>query len=347
MRISRLLVVLVGVAILGGCPGGKGLPGGGKVPGGDTLGKVPGVPGGGNSGLVDPNSCGNYAAEAAGKRLKAFLVATQELEKVTKETAEVVKNSCKILGTELGMADADYGGSETKQICGAVFTRIQENLKVSIKGDAKAAFKVKYKPAVCKVSAEASVKAAAECEGKASADFKATCEGTCSGKCDGTCSTKGAGGDCNGQCSGSCGGKCSGTADVNASVECKASASVKASLDVECTPPELTIDLEAKLVVKAEAAKAEATLKALRAGLPEMLSVKARLVPMKFAVETWAKSAASLKDIGIRGLQSFKDQATCIGGQIAAAAGMVAGIQANVSVSVEFTASASGTIGAK
>ena len=43
--------------------------------------------------------------------------------------------------------------------------------------------------------------------------------------------------------------------------------------------------------------------------------------------------------------QSFKDQALCISGQIAAAAKLIGSIEANVSVSVEVSASASGTIG--
>ena len=342
MRISQFSALLV-VFVLAACPGGKGLPGGGKVPGGDMANKVPGgLPGGGESGLVDPNSCGNYAASEAGKRLKAFLVATQDIQKESQRVADVVGESCRIMGNEVGFTEADYKG-ETKDICAMVYGRINENLKVAFKG--KAAYKVKYKPAVCRVNAQASAEAAAQCEGKASADIKATCSGVCNGKCDGTCATKGGGGECAGQCNGTCRGKCEGTADVDASAECKASASVKASLEVECTEPELTIEGDAKLYV--DKAKAEATLKALKAGLPKVLSVKARLVPLKFAVETWAKSAASLKDIGIRGLQSFKDQATCIGGQIAAAAGMVASIQANVSVSVEVSASASGTIGAQ
>lgn len=343
MRNTRLLVatVLIGLATLAGCPGGKGLPGTPKVPGGDKIpGGVPGG-GGGESGLVDPNTCGNYAASEAGAKLKAFLIATQNLEAKTKETVEVVKQSCILIGNEIGMTEADYRG-ETKDICAAVYGRVNENMKVAFKG--KAALKVKYKPAVCTVSADAQLSAAAQCEGKASADFKASCSGTCRGKCDGTCATKGSGGNCAGQCSGTCQGQCEGTSDVNASAQCRAAATVKAELEVECTEPELTIEADAKLTL--DKAKAEMTLKGLRAGLPKIFSVKARLAPMKHAVEVWAKSAAELKDIGIRGLQSFKDQATCVGGQIAAAANMVGNIQANVSVSVEVSASASGSIGA-
>jgi hypothetical protein len=268
------------------------------------------------------------------------LTATQNLERTTTETLDVVKQSCILIGNEIGMTDADYRG-EAKDICAAVYGRVNDNLKVAFKS--KAALKVTYKPAVCTVDARAQASAAASCEGKASADIKATCTGTCNGKCDGTCSAKGSGGNCAGQCSGTCQGECQGTADVDASASCKASATIDASVKMQCTEPELKIEGDAKLYV--DKTKAEQTIAGLRAGLPKILSVRARLVPLGHAVAVWARSAAELKDMGVRALQSFKDQATCVGGQIAAAASMVGKIQANVSVSVEVSASASGTIG--
>jgi len=331
-----LVASAVVIATVPGC--GKGLPGAPKVPGADKVGGLP-IPGT-DGGMLDPNACGGYASSDAGRKLKAFLVATQDLEKVTIETAEVVKQSCITIGNEIGMSDADYKG-ETKDICAAVYGRVTDNLKVAFKS--KAALKVKYKAPVCTVDANASVQAAASCEGKAAADIGATCSGTCNGKCNGTCATKGAGGDCAGKCEGSCGGKCDGYADVKASASCQASAEVKASVDVQCTEPELSIEADAKLVV--DKAKAEATIKGLKAGLPKIFSIKARLVPLKHAVETWAKSAVELKDSGMSFARNFKDQATCVTGQIVAAAKMSANIQANISVSVEVSASASGTIG--
>ncbi|MEO8703739.1 MAG: hypothetical protein ABI867_27055 [Kofleriaceae bacterium] len=334
---SQLLVACAAIAALAGCPKGK-LPGGGEMPGKGLTDKVPGVPG---DAMLDPNACGGYASSDAGRKLKAFLQATQDLEKATTETAAVVKNSCEIVGKELGMTEADFKG-ETKDICAAVYGQIDKNLNgVALKS--KAALKVKLKPAVCTVDANASVQAAASCEAKASADIKATCSGSCNGKCDGKCATKGANGECAGKCEGSCGGKCDGYADVNASAQCKANAEVKASVDVQCSEPELTIDYDAKLVV--DKAKAEATIKGLKAGLPKILSVRARLIPLKHAVETWAKSAAELKSSALSLANNFKDQAKCVTGQIYAAAKMTANIQANVSVSVEVSASASGSIG--
>jgi hypothetical protein len=68
-----------------------------------------------------------------------------------------------MIGQELGMVEADLQG-ETKEICAKVWGTIDNNMKVAFKG--KAALKVTYKPAVCRVNVEASAKAAAECEGK-------------------------------------------------------------------------------------------------------------------------------------------------------------------------------------
>ena len=342
MRKSRFVMAACAALVLGltGCPKGKGLPGGSGLPGGD---KVPGGLGGA-SGEVDPNTCGNYAAMDAGKKLKAFLQATKDLEAQTEETVKVVKQSCIMIGNEIGMTEADYKG-ETKDICATVYGRINDNMKVAFKG--KAALKIKYKPAVCKVSVDAEAKFAAECEGKASADVGATCTGTCHGKCDGTCAGKagtgGSGGECNGECKGTCHGSCEGHADVNASAQCKASASVKAQASMECSDPELKIDADAKLVV--DKSKAEMTIKALKNGLPKLLSIKARMAPIQYAAEAVLTSAKELKDMGPKFVNSFKDQALCITGQITAALNAATKIQANVSVSVEVSASASGTVG--
>lgn len=337
MHASRLLVAsfLVGLA---GCPGGKGI-GGHGLPGG-------GVPGGlgGSSGEVDPNTCGNYAASDAGRKFHAFLEATASLQTQTEETAKVVKQSCILIGNEIGMSEADYKG-ETKDICAKVWGQIHDNMKVAFKG--QAALKVEYKPAVCRINIDAQAQAAAECEGKASADVGAKCSGECHGKCDGQCSGKagtgGNAGECNGQCSGTCHGSCEGHADVDASAQCKANASVKASASMECSEPELKIEADAKLTL--DKSKAEMTIKGLRAGVPKLLSVKARLAPLKYAAEVWAKSAAELSEMGPKFVNSFKDQALCISGQVSAAFNAIGHIQANVSVSVEVSAEASGSIG--
>jgi hypothetical protein len=349
MRGSRFLVAAV-VVVLTAC-GGK-LPGGGGVPGGDNIPGGGGAPGGlgGSSGMVDPNTCGNYAGSEAGARLKAFLEAVADLQKQSQETVEVVQTSCKMMGKELGMTDADFPDAmETKDICAKVWGAYNDNMKVAVKS--KAAFKITYKPAVCRVNVQATAEAAAKCEGKASADVGATCSGTCRGKCDGTCAGgakaggggAAGGGECNGQCNGTCRGKCEGHADVQASGQCKAKAQVNASADMECTEPELKVSLDAKLVV--DKSKAEQTLKAMQNGLPKLLSVRARLRPLQAAVETTVSTAKELKSMGPKFVNSFKDQAMCISGQVAAAVNAAASIQVNVSVSVEVSAEAHGSVG--
>jgi hypothetical protein len=144
--------------------------------------------------------------------------------------------------------------------------------------------------------------------------------------------------------SGGCaGGAQAGTGGSSGGGECKAAGAVNASINAKCTEPELTLDFDAKLVVNKD--QLEMTLKAMRDGLPKLLSVAARIKPIKDAVEVWAKAAADLKDMGPKFAQSFKDQAMCITGQIAAAANAATNIHANVSVSVQVSASASGSVG--
>jgi hypothetical protein len=349
MRGSKLLVAAaVALVALSSCkklPGGK-VPGAGDVPGG---GNVPGGLGGA-SGEVDPNTCGNYAAMDAGAKLKAFLSAVADLDKQAKETVEVVRTSCKMMGKELGMGEAEFtDGMETKDVCAKVWGAYNDNMKVAVKN--KSAFKIKYTPAVCKVSVEATAEAAAKCEGKASADVGATCSGVCNGKCDGKCAASGkagtggsgGSGECHGQCSGTCHGDCEGHADVKASGQCKAHAQVEASAKMECTEAKLEVTLDAKLVV--DKSKAEMTLNAIKNGLPKLLSLHARMAPLQAAVETTLSTAKELKDMGPKFVNSFKDQALCISGQVAAAVNAATHIQANVSVSVSVSAEASGSVG--
>lgn len=342
IRSPLLAALALALAALAGCS--KNVPGAGAVPGRGSIPNDPVVPGGlgGASGEVDPNTCGNYAAMDGGLKLKAFLQATKDLERISVETVQVVKQSCEMIGRELGMTDADFRG-ETKDVCAHVYDTLRADMKVSFK--AQAGLRIKYKPAVCRINIDAEAKAAAECEGRASADVGASCTGACHGRCDGTCSGKaGTGGNaaqCNGECKGTCHGECEGHAKVHASAQCRASASVKAQADLKCTEPELTVETEARMVL--DKSKAERVVRALKTGLPRALSIKAHLEPLKDAVEIWAQSAQELKDMGPKFVNSFKDQAMCISGQLAAAASLIGKINANVSVSVDVSVQASAT----
>jgi hypothetical protein len=336
MRATRMLAVAAFAALfsLTGCPGGGGLPSG---------------PGGGG-GKVDPNTCGNYAASDAGRKLKAFFEATVQLNDAVVKTEATVKESCRIMGEELKMPGDQLEGP-TKEVCDRVLAQLKGDLQAGLKGEAN--LKIDYKPAVCTVNASVAAKATAECEAKAEADVSVRCEGSCGGTCNGGCDGKchgstGAGGACEGHCEGtckgSCSGECSGAADVEASAQCEAKAEVSANVEATCTEPELNVSYDAKIVV--DKAKAEAAVNAIKKGLPKMLSVQARIKPLGLAVKSWAKAAAEVSDAGKDLAQSFKDQALCISGQIAASAAMIANIQASFSVSVEVSASASATAGA-
>src|SRR5262245_48537462 len=145
MRATRMLAVAAAAAALitmSGCPGGAG--------------GLPGVPGGG-SGKVDPNTCGNYAASDAGRKLKAFFEATVELNDAVVRTEAVVKESCRIMGEELKMPPGDLEG-QTKAVCDKVVAELKSDLQAGLKGEAN--LKVEYKPAVCTVNAEAAASAA-------------------------------------------------------------------------------------------------------------------------------------------------------------------------------------------
>lgn len=293
---TRYLLAAMSVAALGaGC--GHKLPGGGGVP---TVPTVPTVPGGA-SGEVDPNSCGNYAAVDAGMKLKAFLQATKDLQTTTLEVAKVVKQSCLMMGNELGMAAGDLAGDDTGAICTKVIDTYKNNLKVTVK--AQAALKIKFVPGKCTVDAKASASAVAGCSGTATA----------------------------------------GTGGSGADGQCRAAMSAQASIHAECTPPQFSIEADAKMVV--DKSKLEMTLKALRDGLPQLFSVAARIQPIKDAVEIWAATAKDLAAMGPKAAQSFGDQALCLAGQIGAAANAATQIHANVSVSVSVSASASGSVG--
>jgi hypothetical protein len=168
MKSTRSLITAAAFASLVAC-GGK-MPSKPGMPDKPDVPSTPAAPGGlgGSSGEVDPNTCGNYAASDAGAKLKAFLVATKDLQTAASGMVKTVKDSCVTMGTELGMPAADLGGDDTKEVCNKVFAAYKANLKVAFKANAK--LKVVYKPAECKVEASAGASASGACSGAAAAD---------------------------------------------------------------------------------------------------------------------------------------------------------------------------------
>ena len=109
---------------------------------------------------MNPNTCGNYAAKATGKKLKKFLEATVALDKAVKNTENYAKDTCTMMGKKLGIAPS----GDTKQVCGEVSKALKEHLRVGLK--AGAAVELKYEPAVCTVNIEAAASAAAAVRGR-------------------------------------------------------------------------------------------------------------------------------------------------------------------------------------
>src|SRR5262245_37122299 len=137
MRTHSMIVAVAALALatFGGC---SKVPGAGSVPSVPTTPTAPTPPPGlsGASGEIDPNTCGNYAASDAGRKLKVFLQSTKDLDTTLIETAKVVKQSCVMMGQELGMPPADLEG-EGKAVCDRVIATYQNNLKVTLKAGAK------------------------------------------------------------------------------------------------------------------------------------------------------------------------------------------------------------------
>ncbi len=314
----------VALAALAGCPGGGGIPGRG-------------------GGSVDPNKCGDYASLDGGAQLKALFEATAQLETAAKGIELEVRTGCDAMAKELGISPK----GDTKSVCMAVLDQVKEDLKAGVSAEAK--LEVNYKPAKCEVNIEAAASVAAECEasvgGSATVTCEGSCSGTCNGECDGSCEGGGGGGECNGTCDGTCKGECSGgcegNAEVHGSAECEAKAEVSASAEVKCEPAEFSVEASADVVV--DKPRYDRAIAALKAGMGDILTVEAKVKPLKAAFEGWAVTAKATAQKGKELAQNFKDQALCITGQLAAMGSAIANVQASIDVSVEVSVEASAT----
>ena len=329
MRYVALLGTLVlAIGLSGDTARGQSLPGGGKIPG--VGGKTPTLPGGAKLPGSDVG-CGDIGTTAAGAKLKAFLEASAEVDRASAALEASVRDACRAMAKELQIS-AD---GNTKVVCNRVATELRTSLKVGVKS--KTTVVTKYSPPVCKVNADFTAEVAAKCEGRAKADVKVTCNGTCSGscngKCAGTCEAKNAQGQCagrcDGKCSGNCSGSCSGSADVDGSAECKASAQARGNMKAECTEPKVDVVVDSKTVVDtSRVARAE---KALKVGLPALLSANAKAKLVARSVTVWATTAKKLGASGATLVSQLGAKAVCVTADLAAAAR--AATQVNVRVS--------------
>lgn len=236
--------------------------------------------------------------------------------------------------------------------------------------------------AECKGSCELSAAASCggKCEGSCDAKFKGQCGGECDGRCDGkkvkgvckgTCEGScdaGASGECKGQCSGSCEfkgeGKCDGTCSGSCSVamkeptctgeikapemsaECKASCDAKLSGNLSCTPAKVVIRVDG-----AADADAAANYKmAIEKNLPAILKVAVGMKDRVGSVVTSVSGVVDGAQTAVKGAVSggpltAAALTACVAAPFKGAIDAVGSIEANVNVSVEINASASGGTG--
>lgn len=264
-----------------------------------ACGAASGVPGGGGGGKVDPNACEGMDASDVGKKLKIFLEASAKLQTAAADLDAKMKTACGEIVAELG----GKGEGETKDVCNAAAMAIRDNMKASLKAEAKVT--AKYKPAECTVNAEAQASAQAQCSGQAS----------------GTAGTGGSGGSAD--------AACSSAAEVNASVE------------VECKPAEWELTVEASMV--ADASKFEKVKAALAKGMPMIGEAAGRAQILAKAVVNWSKTAKDLAASADSFAKEFAGKAAlCVSGQLAAVGNAAASVDVQVNVSVEASASVGG-----
>lgn len=302
--------------------------------------------GGGQSAGIRPDSCGQpTGAQKAWTKVYAFLVASAELDRASLEMENSVLGACRKMASELGINPT----GDTKTVCNAVSAGLKANLEISVSTEKRLV--TREVPGECHTEWEFGANIGAQCTATANVDAQlrcnGTCNGTCSGVCDGTCVGGNTGGQCNSQCNGACNGKCSGgcdgylTGDLDA--ECRAAVEVQSSVHTVCTPPKLVVVEESVTVVDAtKFARAQA---AIMAGLPTIRMTARRAAIVAKATVTWAKTAIGLISATGDLVQEAGERAVCLGGQIQAAVQAAGQIEARFSVSIEVSASISGSAG--
>jgi hypothetical protein len=235
-------VMMLGLAspLLVNCGGGGGL---GNL-GGGALGDLADAAGG-----CDEMKSGDFSAltfkGGADAKIKGFLKASFELNKVALQMETDLIASCAELGKALGVADAELaaepsGGKGAEKVCGAVAAKVSATMKAN--ADAKISVEIGEPKCHADIEAmnkclgdcgspvtpgkleascqggEISGQCDAECKGKCTVEAGAECKGTCKASCSGKCDA-GFKGSCGGKCDGKCDGKdskgaaCAGTCD--------------------------------------------------------------------------------------------------------------------------------------
>jgi hypothetical protein len=254
-KLVAMPVVMLGIAspLLVNC-GAGGAGGLGKLPG--PLGEAAAFAGG-----CDEMKSGDFSAikieGGADGKIKGFLKASFELNKVAVTMETDLIAACAELGKALGVGEADLkadaaGGKGAEKVCGAVAAKVSATMKASADakisvtigepkchadieamnkclGDCGSPITPGKLEASCK-GGEISGKCDAECKGKCTVDAGAECKGTCNATCSGSCDA-GFKGSCGGKCDGKCDGKdskgaaCAGTCDGKCDAKAEGSCS--------------------------------------------------------------------------------------------------------------------------
>ncbi len=271
MKTRMFGAVFFAVAMIG-CPAQ--LPGTGAATGaGGLTGGAAGTAGLTGGGEAAANCSGDFGDSAAAKKLEAFLDATQTFVGTASDLQNSLRDSCKQMGSALGLSDADMapsaGQSEAKAACDAVSSKLHSELS-DLRAHAHLRIKIISTPPHCDVGMDAYAGCAASCDANLQpghvdvhcqgGEIVGTCSGQCSGscvanvsahcagKCEGTCGASCTGvcqgtcdGTCashgaNGQCNGRCTGTCHGTCTAGCTGECSGSCEVshEAHCDGEC-----------------------------------------------------------------------------------------------------------------
>ncbi len=249
------------VTINAGCFNRAG--GGGGVQGGGSAG--------GSAGLAESCTTASYGVDANAQAFSAFLTASASFIRAAGEIDTTLISTCRSLGTDLGMSEADMtgAGADTRAICTAVSAKVQAEM-ASLR-EAQIRTHVESTAPVCKTRVEeyrsciqqcqptvvhegriettcsggefrgtcgaqctgrCSVEVAGQCAGACEGTCSGGCTGVCQGACQGTCSSRDAQGNCNGACQGTCYGTCSAGCTGSCLGRCELSA--QASCQGEC-----------------------------------------------------------------------------------------------------------------
>ena len=374
MKRLALLVSIVALVSLTGCPPrSRGAGGGG---------------GGGGGSLASCN--GDFGATHAAAKIEAFLQAVVAWNDAAMGIESDLLGACQRTGRALGMAEADLAGSGSdgiRAVCGAVEATLRSEM-AAVRSSAGGTVTLDSRPPHCEVSVDAYAGCMAECEatvdpgsvditceggeirgscdaecsGSCAVDVEASCSGICEGSCDGTCSARNADGSCAGSCDGTCHGRCvvSGMARCSgecrggcsveyrepyctgrvrrptASARCRASCDARIEATARCTPGEVHLNVTAGLDAEGQARLLRVQA-ALHDGVSAILAIRTRVERLRDAGAEIVRLAPEVPSSAAAVGISAVVCAT-------AAAGAVANASASVSVSVEVSVSMSASV---